>query len=96
MMDIRDMEKRVTPLIEETKAILDNNKTEQAQMREIIVRYDEVISGKASKNAHETLSNELHKNYVKEETVQEIEADLNYKLKRVDLKLNEMNQKFVD
>jgi hypothetical protein len=65
-------------------------------MREIIVRYDEVISGKASKNAHETLSNELHKNYVKEETVQEIEADLNYKLKRVDLKLNEMNQKFVD
>lgn len=65
-------------------------------MREIIVRYDEVISDKVSKNAHETLSNELHKDYVKEETVQEIEADLNYKLKRVDLKLNEINQKFLD
>jgi hypothetical protein len=64
MIDIRDMERRVTPLVEETSRMLDAHKLEQEQMREILIRYDEIISEKVSKNAHEILEKELRSNYV--------------------------------
>jgi len=77
MLDIQDMEKRVTPLVEETNRMLEAHKKEQSQMREILIRYDEIISDKVSKNAHEILTKELQNNYVRENSVQEMESDWN-------------------
>jgi hypothetical protein len=52
---IKDFDSQITPLIEEATRMLTAHRIEQAQIREIIVRFDAVISEKLNKATHETL-----------------------------------------
>jgi len=58
------MENRVTPLLSQANALLETYRDENAQMKQMILRFDEVISDKINKIALETYAQEAKSLYL--------------------------------
>ena len=62
--EIEEMEKRVTPLVEQAVEMLETCTLENGQIKEMIRRFDEVISEKVNKVALEQYSKDANGLYV--------------------------------
>ena len=62
--EIEEMEKRVTPLVEQAVEMLETCTHENGQIKEMIRRFDEVISEKVNKVALEQYSKDANGLYV--------------------------------
>lgn len=70
--DLNKFKNEITPIANEAVAMLQSNKTESQMVREIIRRFDEVISDKASKHSISELRKELEANFARVTRLQEL------------------------
>lgn len=64
LQQIKDMENRVTPMLNQANSHLEIYRDENAQMKQMIIRFDEVISDKINKIALETYAKEAKSFYL--------------------------------
>lgn len=64
--EMRQLENRMAPLIQESQSTLERNKTEQQAIRELVVRFDEIISTKINREALNDLEHSLALRFISE------------------------------
>lgn len=74
---LRDLRKEVVPLLSEFKKKMEDHDEGYAQMKEMVRRFDEVLSEKASKMAINELQFYVEQHYVKKKYWDKLQEEIN-------------------
>ena len=92
--DLDKFREEIKPIAEEAVQLLNNNKSESQTFREIIRRFDEVLSDKASKHTIVELRKELESSYVKIARLQDLSETVTAMTVKNEKLLAKIHEKF--